>query len=194
MSFGEKLVKLRKEKNISQEGLANYMMVSRQTISNWEANITSPNIDQVIKLAKYFNISIDSLLNVNGKDIKKNKNDTLVNIMIFLFKFRVIINILIILIILITLTIFIIHYNIHKTVGSYNVQCTFEHGEYYFKLYYNKKRKQENYDIDFSLEEGYDFFGDLGGLLYSKNGMDVYKTIESINNYFEKINGNCRFD
>jgi len=193
MNFGEKLVKLRKEKNISQEGLANYMKVSRQTISNWESDITSPNIEQVIKLAKFFNVSIDSLLNIKGKDIKTNKNDTLVNIMIFLFKFRIIFSIVIILIILIALAIYIIHYNIHKTVGIYNLQCTFEEGEYYFNIYYNKKKKMENYDINLSLDKNFEYFRDLYNELKSRNGTDAYQTIEYINGYFEKINGCCYF-
>ncbi len=44
MTLGEKIIKMRKQKNLSQEDLAEQMGVTRQTISNWELNETTPNI------------------------------------------------------------------------------------------------------------------------------------------------------
>ena len=63
MSFGERLYNLRKEKNISQGELADLLDVSRQSVSKWENNISTPDLDKIIKLAEIFNISIDSLIN-----------------------------------------------------------------------------------------------------------------------------------
>lgn len=44
MTIGEKIVELRKKNNYTQEKLADNLKVSRQTISNWESDITSPDL------------------------------------------------------------------------------------------------------------------------------------------------------
>ena len=61
MTIGERLLKLRKEKNISQEELANELDVSRQTISKWETDQSLPDSDKIIPLCKYFGITSDEL-------------------------------------------------------------------------------------------------------------------------------------
>ncbi|MDE6408188.1 MAG: helix-turn-helix domain-containing protein [Anaeroplasmataceae bacterium] len=68
MTFGEHLIQLRKEFNMSQEDLANQIHVTRQTISKWELGITVPDMDILIDLSKLFRISIDELV---GNDEKK---------------------------------------------------------------------------------------------------------------------------
>lgn len=45
--LGNKLVKLRKENKLSQDSLADKLGITRQTISNWELNITKPDIVQI---------------------------------------------------------------------------------------------------------------------------------------------------
>ena len=62
MKLGEKILKLRKKKGLSQEELGERLDVTRQTISNWELGETSPNPEQLKKLSKELNISIDELL------------------------------------------------------------------------------------------------------------------------------------
>ena len=74
MTIGERLLKLRKEKNISQEELANVLDVSRQTISKWETDQTNPDFDKIVPLCEYFNITSDELLS-GKKDIIKEKNN-----------------------------------------------------------------------------------------------------------------------
>lgn len=61
MTLGEKLVELRKKLNLTQEKLAEKIGVSRQTLSNWESDITSPDIKQAKELSNIFNISLDDL-------------------------------------------------------------------------------------------------------------------------------------
>ena len=61
MTIGERLLKLRKEKNISQEELANELDVSRQTISKWETDQSQPDFDKIIPLCEFFNITSDEL-------------------------------------------------------------------------------------------------------------------------------------
>ena len=72
MTIGERLYKLRKEKNLSQEELANELDVSRQSISKWETNQSTPDFDKIISLCQYFNITTDELLTGN-KDIVEAK-------------------------------------------------------------------------------------------------------------------------
>ena len=87
--LGENIYKVRKEKKLSQEQLAEQIGVSRQTISNWELNETSPNPEQLKLLSKSLNISIDELLNndVNTVLVEKISNtEKLAGIIIKLLK------------------------------------------------------------------------------------------------------------
>lgn len=52
----------RKENNLSQDELAEKLGVSRQSISLWENGQTQPTVDNIIALAKIFNITADELL------------------------------------------------------------------------------------------------------------------------------------
>ena len=62
MNLGEKILKLRKQSGLSQEQLGEKINVTRQTISNWELGETAPNPEQLKKLSKELNVSIDELL------------------------------------------------------------------------------------------------------------------------------------
>lgn len=62
MSLGDKMKKLRKRDNITQEELAEKIFVSRQTISNWENNKSYPSIDFINSISKFFNVTIDYLI------------------------------------------------------------------------------------------------------------------------------------
>ncbi len=61
MTIGEKIIELRKKHNYTQEKLANKIGVSRQTLSNWESNITSPDLNQAKIISEIFKISLDNL-------------------------------------------------------------------------------------------------------------------------------------
>ena len=62
MEFCEKLQQLRKNKGLTQEGLAESLYVSRTAISKWESGRGSPNLDSLKELARFFSVSIDELL------------------------------------------------------------------------------------------------------------------------------------
>ena len=62
MTIGEKITKLRKDQNLTQEQLAEILNVSRQSVSKWEQNITYPDTDKLIRMGKLFNCSLDFLL------------------------------------------------------------------------------------------------------------------------------------
>ena len=63
MTLGEKLSKLRKEYNYTQEQLADILGVSRQSISKWESDIAYPETEKLVKMGKLFDCSVDYLLN-----------------------------------------------------------------------------------------------------------------------------------
>ena len=62
MTLGDKLTKLRKENNYTQEQLADILNVSRQSISRWELGIAYPETDKLIKLGELYGCSMDYLL------------------------------------------------------------------------------------------------------------------------------------
>lgn len=83
IEIANRLVKLRKEKNLSQEALANELGISRQAVSKWERAEASPDTDNLILLAKLYEMSLDDLLDTDQKkfesenpleDEKTNKN------------------------------------------------------------------------------------------------------------------------
>ncbi len=63
MTFGEKLMRLRKAKGMTQEELAERITVSRQAISRWEAGETMPDSENLLQLTRLFGVSADYLLN-----------------------------------------------------------------------------------------------------------------------------------
>lgn len=60
-----RLCELRKKHNLSQEELASMLGVSRQAISKWERSESSPDTDNLIELARIYNMTLDELLNGN---------------------------------------------------------------------------------------------------------------------------------
>ena len=62
MTMGEKLAKLRREHNLTQEQFAELLMVSRQSVSKWELNTTYPDTEKLIRISKLFDCSLDYLL------------------------------------------------------------------------------------------------------------------------------------
>ena len=73
MTLGEKLSKLRKENNYTQEQLADVLGVSRQAISKWESNITYPETDKLIRISELFHCSLDYLLKETEEIYNKNQ-------------------------------------------------------------------------------------------------------------------------
>ena len=62
MTLGERIYKLRTEKEMSQGDLADALVVSRQSISKWETNGSVPELDKLIKLSEIFGVSLDELI------------------------------------------------------------------------------------------------------------------------------------
>lgn len=84
MNFSKKLHILRKEKRLSQEGLAEKLNVSRQAVSKWESGQSFPELDKIIILSDIFSVTVDELVkdnielkrNIEDKKTEEKKNDS----------------------------------------------------------------------------------------------------------------------
>ncbi|MBP3597780.1 MAG: helix-turn-helix transcriptional regulator [Clostridia bacterium] len=76
MDLGKRIIEMRKKNNLSQEQLAEKLEVSRQTISNWENGKFYPDIDALVRISRYFNISLDDLLSYDDKVLDYLKEST----------------------------------------------------------------------------------------------------------------------
>ncbi len=77
MKFNEKLLKLRKEKGLSQEELGMEMQVSRQTVSKWEAGQSYPDFTRLVMLSDFFDMTLDEL--VKDIDVQEVRENSLTN-------------------------------------------------------------------------------------------------------------------
>lgn len=62
MEFQKNLYRLRKQKGLSQEALADLIGVSRQAVQKWEAGTARPDLDNLTSLARYFGVTLDELV------------------------------------------------------------------------------------------------------------------------------------
>ncbi|MBQ8509734.1 MAG: ADP-ribosylglycohydrolase family protein [Clostridia bacterium] len=62
MNLSTMIAKLRCDANISQEKFAELLGVSRQAVQKWETGATQPDLDNIIKIARYFSVSVDTLI------------------------------------------------------------------------------------------------------------------------------------
>ena len=95
MNIGDKIFKLRKKNNMTQENLAEKLNVTRQTISKWELNETTPDIKEAKELAKIFNITLNELVYDKKIEIEKTSNvEELAGIIMYVLKIAIVIIIL----------------------------------------------------------------------------------------------------
>lgn len=74
MGFGEKLFKLRKEKGLSQEALAEKLNTTRQAVSKWENGQGFPETEKLIMIGNVFEVSLDYLLKENAEQSNEKEN------------------------------------------------------------------------------------------------------------------------
>ena len=84
MTLGERIAYLRREKNLSQEGLGDLVGVSRQAVSKWEADRALPDVNNCVAMSRVFGISLAELLELeesvsgserNGISLEKTDPD-----------------------------------------------------------------------------------------------------------------------
>lgn len=99
MSINKNIKQCREKKNMSQELLAEKMDVSRQAVSKWESGESKPSTQNIMKLAKIFNISVNELIadfsivdkaNINKKIINWTKILTMLSLMLAFLPFAVV--------------------------------------------------------------------------------------------------------
>lgn len=77
MTIGERILEYRKANNLSQEEIAEKLDVSRQTISKWETDQSTPDFDKIAPLCKLFNITADELVTGKKNTLKDNMDNNL---------------------------------------------------------------------------------------------------------------------
>lgn len=73
MTLGERLKKERKARGLSQESIADMIGVTRQAVTKWESDLSTPSSENLIALSSFFDISLDELVSGNT-DNKKRTN------------------------------------------------------------------------------------------------------------------------
>lgn len=77
MDLGERLFELRKSKNLTQDDVAERLNVTRQTVSKWETNQSTPDFDKIVPLCDLYGISPNELLKgeKENNEVEDNKNN-----------------------------------------------------------------------------------------------------------------------
>ena len=70
---GAFLKELRKERNITQEQLAEKMCVSRRTVSRWETGSNMPDLDILIEISEYYDVDLREILDGERKEEQMDK-------------------------------------------------------------------------------------------------------------------------
>ena len=69
--IGKRIAQLRKEKNLTQEQLAEALYVTRQAVSSWENGKNQPDIETLTTLAEYFGVTIEELIYGEQRSIRE---------------------------------------------------------------------------------------------------------------------------
>ena len=64
MTIGQRISKIRKDNNLSQEGFGDVLGVSRQAISKWESDSSIPDVEKLILISKTYNVSVGWILGI----------------------------------------------------------------------------------------------------------------------------------
>ena len=83
MKFGDNLKKIRKNKKMSQEELAEKVNVSRQSVSKWETGDAYPEMNNILELCKIFNCRINDLVHSDMSDISSLDEEIIMNVVKF---------------------------------------------------------------------------------------------------------------
>ena len=75
MTFGQKLKKLRTEKNLTQKDLADQLHVTFQTVSKWESDINEPDFSTLKEIAKLLDCSIEYLFSEDEQPVEEPQQE-----------------------------------------------------------------------------------------------------------------------
>ena len=72
-NIGSRILSIRESRELNQAEFAEVFQVSRQTVSNWETNRKPPDIDKIIKISEFGNVSLDWLITGVDKTLEYKK-------------------------------------------------------------------------------------------------------------------------
>lgn len=177
MNLGKKLINLRKQEKMTQEKFAEIIGVTRQTISNWELNVTKPDLNQIEKISKLFHISIDELLDNDVQNIiveKFYKTEKIVNKNTKTIKILVITIYFVLLISLISIMVYYLTKKDFTTYYQTEFTCVVEEGKFAGKHKIYLRTAESLYDIEYANDHDW----------YSKDGS--YVVTEKYDEYSEE--------
>lgn len=163
MNISERLYNLRKDKNLSQEELANVLGVSRQTISKWETGESTPDFDKIIPLCDFYGITSDELLSgkkniVEAKEVTRENN----------FARNIAISVGLYIISLIAVILFATLYNepIIGVAVFFAIVAVATSLIVYTAIKYKKEKKEEDTRKDSIIKQISDIIGLIGFVVY----------------------------
>ena len=184
MNLGKKLFELRKSKHLSQEQVAEKLHVTRQTVSNWELNETTPDLNQAKELAKLFSISLDDLVGLDSKNILNEKVSNVEKLAGIILTILKVIGVLFILYLIFLIIAVLCFSNIkEKTVTeiSQSIECTLNDQIYNIALSSNQEFTCQNCSDEMK--------NNLNNLI---NWNNLDESMTSIEEYFTNQNGYCK--
>lgn len=84
MELGKQIKFYRTKQGFTQEQLANKLLVSRKTISSWENDRSSPDLETLSRLSVIFNITLDDFLHQDITEIKNSKTKYYISLLIYI--------------------------------------------------------------------------------------------------------------
>ncbi len=78
MIFSERISELRKDRRVQQKDLAPILGVEVQALGNYERGLNEPSFDVVVKLAEYYNVSLDYLFGITDEEIELDRKNVIV--------------------------------------------------------------------------------------------------------------------
>ena len=178
MNLGKIIFKYRKKYNLSQEDLAKEIGVTRQTISKWELDETSPDFKQAIKLAEIFDIDFSNLLknkNKENNNIVKKSSKTNHILLIILLSFCIIV-------IISLISLFFYNYGYNKNHSNIYIVCKLNNEEYNYAITYDDTN-------DILLTDGSKYIYE--NIYDKKKHKKAVDLITDVNNYFKNNGGYC---
>lgn len=185
MSIAKNIYNLRKKINLSQESLAEKIGVTRQTISNWESGISTPDLKQSKELSKIFNVTIDELADNEIKDVLIRKTSNIEKLAGITIKFIQIMSFL--LIVAIAAIIFFANYFKTSPKESYLIEyCKIDNQEKYYKIVFDK------YGEIIELITDIDYLNkNIADITINGKFKDELTIINYIQKYIKEQNGIC---
>ena len=178
MKLGNLILKYRKKYNLSQEELAKEIGVTRQTISKWELNETSPDLKQAIKLAEIFHINFNKIISniADEEQVKERRKEKIKNYTLVLLLS------LLVIIIVSSISIFFYNYGYNQNHSTVYIVCSLNGEQYQYSISYDDTNdviqcEGDKYINDIVYEKG-----------KRKKAIDV---LTEINNHFIEKGGYC---